>query len=86
MTYAVDKAEGLTAQEFAHLGDGALAYVKAINSEDVKRLFPQAPALRPGVRLFALLGADGSPIMLTDSRDAAIANAWEHELQTVSLH
>jgi len=26
------------------------------------------------------------PIMLTDSRDAAIANAWENQLQTVSLH
>ena len=81
-----DKAQTLTPQEFAHLGDGALAYVKAINSEDVSRLFPQAPPLRPGVKLFALLGADGSPILLTDSRDAAIANAWEHQLETVSLH
>ncbi len=86
MTNATDKTQDLTAQEFAHLGDGALAYVKPINSEDVARLFPQAPTLRPGVKLFALLGADGTPIMLTDSKDAAIANAWEHELQTVSLH
>ena len=78
--------QNLTPQEFAHLGDGSLAYVKSINSEDVARLFPQAPPLRPGVKLFALLGADGSPIMLTDSKDAAIANAWEHELETVSLH
>jgi len=76
----------LTAQEFAHLGDGSLAYVKTIASEDVARLFPQAPPMRPGLTLFALLGADGSPIMLTDSKDAAIANAWEHELETVSLH
>ena len=86
MASAMGKRSGLTPQEFAHLGDGALAYVKPINSEDVARMFPQAPALRPGVKLFALLGADGSPIMLTDSRDAAIANAWEHQLQTVSLH
>ena len=83
---ATEKALALTPHEFAHLGDGALAYVKAINSEDVSRLFPQAPPLRPGITLFALLGADGSPIMLTDSRDAAIANAWEQKLQTVSLH
>ena len=76
----------ITPQEFAQLGDGSLAYVKTINSEDVARLFPQAPPLRPGLKLFALLGADGSPIMLTDSKDAAIANAWEHELQPVSLH
>ena len=86
MSARVDKALELTPQEFAHLGDGALAYVKAINSEDVSRIFPQAPPLKPGVKLFALLGADGTPIMLTDSRDAAIANAWEHELETVSLH
>jgi len=76
----------LTAQEFAHLGDGSLAYVKTVNSEDVARLFPQAPPMKPGIKLFALLGADGSPIMLTDSKDAAIANAWEHELETVGLH
>jgi hypothetical protein len=76
----------ITPQEFAQLGDGSLAYVKTINSEDVARLFPQAPPLRPGLKLFALLGADGSPIMLTDSKAAAIANAWEHELQPVSVH
>ncbi|RXH24598.1 hypothetical protein XH99_28210 [Bradyrhizobium nanningense] len=29
---------------------------------------------------------DGTPIMLTDSREAAIANAWSNELQTVSVH
>jgi len=86
MTSADDKAAALTPQEFAHLGGGAIAYVKPIRSEDVPRLFPQAPAIRPGLQLFALLGADGSAIMLTDSKDAAIANAWEHQLQTVSLH
>jgi hypothetical protein len=39
-----------------------------------------------GLQLFALLSAEGAPILLTDSRDAAVANAWEHKLQTVSLH
>jgi hypothetical protein len=24
--------------------------------------------------------------MLTDSRDAAVANAWQHDLETVPLH
>jgi hypothetical protein len=83
---ATAKAPDLTPQEFAQLGDGSLAYVKTISSEDVARLYPQAPPLRPGLKLFALLGADGSPIMITDSKDAAIANAWENELETVSLH
>jgi hypothetical protein len=86
MNNVIDRISGLTPQEFAHLGDGSIAYVKTIRSEDAQRLFPEAPAIRPGLKLFALLAADGSPIMLTDSKDAAIANAWQNELQTVSVH
>jgi len=76
----------LSPEEFAHLGDGLVAYVKPMRSEDVAALFPQAPPMMPGIKLFALLSADGSPMMLTDSKDVAIANAWEHELETVSVH
>ena len=76
----------LTPEQFAHRGGGQVAYVKPMSVDDVKRLFPQVEGLRPGTQLFALLGADGSPLLLTDSKDAAIANAWEHELQTVSVH
>jgi hypothetical protein len=36
--------------------------------------------------LFALHSADGTPIMLTDSREAAVASAWSNELQAVSVH
>jgi hypothetical protein len=86
MTSENERIGALTPQEFAHLGDGSIAYLKTIRSEDAQRLFPQAPAIRPGLQLFALLAADGSPIMLTDSKDAALANAWQHELQTVSVH
>lgn len=80
------KPAPLTPEQLAHLGDGAIAYVKEMRSEDVARLFPQAPKIQPGLQLFALLSADGTPIILTDSRDAAVANAWENDLQTVSLH
>ncbi len=76
----------LTKEQFAHLGDGSIAYVKAVGSEEAAKLFPQIGALQPGLKLFALVGADGSPIVLTDSKDVAIANAWEHELQMVSVH
>ena len=64
------------------LGGGKLAYVKTIRSEDVQKHFPQAPELAPGSLLYALHAADGTPIMLTDSREAAVANAWSNELET----
>ena len=78
----------ITPEALAHLGDGRIAYVKTIRSEDVGALFPQAqvPQMAPGQTLFALHAADGTPIMLTDSREAALANAWSQELETVSVH
>ncbi|MFO1098981.1 MAG: DUF1150 domain-containing protein [Xanthobacteraceae bacterium] len=76
----------ISPEALAHLGDGKIAYVKVIRSEDVPALFPQAPEIAPGMQLFALHAADGTPIMLTDSREAAVANAWSQELETVSLH
>jgi hypothetical protein len=76
----------ITQEALAHLGDGRLAYVKAIRSEDVASLFPQAPRIAPGIKLFALHAADGTPIMLTDTREAALANAWSQELEPVSVH
>jgi hypothetical protein len=88
----IDKTENaaaeraITAEQLAGLGGGKIAYVKTMQSDEINRLFPEAPDLTPGIELFALLGADGSPIVLTDSREAAIANAWENELETVSLH
>jgi hypothetical protein len=78
--------DGVTPEALATMGEGQIAYVKSIRSEDVPHLFPQAPKLSPGLKLFALHAANGAPIMLTDSIEAAIANAWSHELQTVSVH
>lgn len=72
--------------EFAGLGGGRLAYVKPMSSDEITALFPQAPQLQPGLQLFALLGADGMPIILTNSREAAIANAISNELEPVSIH
>ena len=51
-----------------------------------RNLFPQAPKIAPGIKLFALHAADGTPIMLTDTREAALANAWSQELEAVSVH
>ncbi len=76
----------LTPEAFAVLGGGEVAYVREIKSEEVKALFPQAPLMAPGMKLFSLHAADGTPIIVTDSREAAMANAREHELKAVSVH
>ena len=90
MSSELDRSEAdmiaMTPEALAQLGDGEIAYVKSIRSEDVRALFPQVPDIEPGLELFALHGADGTPIMLTDSREAAIANALSQKLEMMSVH
>ena len=76
----------MSVQDFAVLGGGRICYVKPVRSEDVHTLYPEAPEMQSGMKLFALHAADGTPILVTDSREAAVANARTHELETVSVH
>jgi hypothetical protein len=76
----------MTRNEFAHLGAGKVGYIRKMRSEDVSRVFPEAPELNPGIDLWALFGADGTPILLTDNRSSTFYKAAEDELTTVSLH
>jgi hypothetical protein len=80
------KMNEFTPQQLAAWGGGKIAYLKPVLSDRISEMFPGAPHMAPGLNLFMLLAADGSPILITDSKDAAIANAWEHDLVTVSLH
>ena len=72
----------MSVENLVRLGDGEIAYVKAIRSEDVPALFPKVPHIQP----FALHAADGTPIMFTDSREVAIAGVMSQQLEAVSVH
>jgi hypothetical protein len=76
----------MSRSELKQLGDGEVAYIKQLNVEAAQRLFPAIGDKLEGIDLYAVLGADGSPIALTDSRTAAIANAIENDLVPVSVH
>ena len=76
----------ITQEALALLGDGRLAYVQRDPLRGRASMFPQAPQVAPGIQLFTLHAADGTPIMLTDRREAALANAWSQELEAVSVH
>ena len=86
MTHEQTEKPIMSPQAFAVLGGGKIAYVKPIKSDDVHELYPQAPEMLPGMQLFALHAADGTPILVTDTREAAVANAWNNELEAVSVH
>ena len=75
-----------TDDQLAHLGEGVVAYLRKINSDDLRGRFPGLPELAPGLELWGLFAADGRPILLSDERDSALAGAAENDLMTVSIH
>ena len=79
-------ASAMSPEMRATLGENRLAYIKAIRSEEVAFLSPEAPMLPAGYRVFVLLAADGTPIMLADSREAVLADAAANRIETVSVH
>jgi hypothetical protein len=72
--------------ELARLGGGQIAYIKELTSEEARQMFPAVEGLPSGIDLFALHAADGTPIALTDSRQAAVSHAMGDELQIASIH
>lgn len=80
------KAAPITAAELALLGGNQIAYVREIDAHDAVDHFPAARSLPAGTRVFMLHAADGTPIMLGDSRESVMHNAWENSLHTVSVH
>ncbi|MGX1100642.1 hypothetical protein AB7M35_002133 [Amorphus suaedae] len=90
MNRSIDDTGGakpvISQQALAQLGGGQVAYMRPLNGSEVQSLFPDAPQLSAEHKLWALLSADGTPIMLADSREAVIANAYENQLHMVTVH
>jgi hypothetical protein len=72
--------------ELARLGGGQVAYIKELTSDEARRMFPAVEGLPKGLDLFSLHAADGTPIALTDTRQAAVSHAMGDELEIASVH
>ena len=78
--------EIMTADQFAHLGEGDVAYLRKVQSDDIIGRYPGLPEIAPGLELWALFGADGQPILLTGERAVALQSARENHLTPVAIH
>ena len=72
--------------DLARLGGGEVAYIKTLSSDQASRMFPAIQGLPKGINLFSLHAADGTPIALTDSMQAALGHAEEGDLEIAPLH
>jgi hypothetical protein len=76
----------VSVEVLAMLGTGEIAYVLALTPGETKKMFPEMKDLPENTVYFALKAADGTPIMLADTREAAAGFAWEKDLELISLH
>jgi hypothetical protein len=72
--------------DFAAYGSSAVGYVRQMRSEEAELLYPQALQLVPGLTVFVLHAADGTPLSITDSFEDVARTAEGHALETVSVH
>ena len=73
-------------EEFAELGDGQWAYIRSLTAEEAQEAYPTIEEIPAGIHIYALHGADGSPIALTDELGVAIEQAMGDELEIAPLH
>ena len=85
-TNDVKKTVELTTQDLALLGEGALGYIREIEIQEAQRLLGDQASVAPNSRLFCLYNADGTPVSISGSREAALGSAFEHELMAMSVH
>ncbi len=72
--------------ELARLGGGYVAYIRVITARQASKMFPAVQGLPKNGNIFALYGADGTAIALTDSKQAALGHAKDDELEVASVH
>ena len=83
---ATKKTLELTPEDLAHLGGGALGYIREIETLEAKKLLGGKAKVGPNTKLFCLYHADGTPVSISDSREGAVGSAFEHELMPMSVH
>lgn len=72
--------------ELARLGGGHVAYIKTLTYDEARRMFPAVTDLPDGITLYALHAADGTPIALTDTHQAALGHAMDGDLEIANIH
>jgi hypothetical protein len=76
----------ISTNELAHMGGGVLGYVREIEGASAKALLGGKTMFPPHAKLYALFNADGSPISISGSREAALGDAMNHDLIPASVH
>ncbi len=84
--HGADRKLTMSQSELARLGGTELAYIREIAAEAAAALLGGSVEIPNAQQLFCLYLADGTPVAISGSREAAMANAFEHDLMPMSVH
>lgn len=73
-------------ENLAEFGAGQIGYFREFERNEALRHFPDAAAIKTAEKLWALFGADGTLLLLTENRTSVFFKAMEDDLKTVTLH
>ncbi|RFC62818.1 DUF1150 domain-containing protein [Fulvimarina endophytica] len=76
----------MTETDLANLGEGHIAYMRRMSSDEIIQRFPVGDQIQPGLDIWALFGADGTPLAVSDDPGSILQSASQNSLETVSLH
>ena len=86
MTDSNKNGKQLSELEFASLGDGFVAYIRPISADTAKKFIGPMYQIPENTRLYGLFSASGIPLSISDSRNSAIASAFENDLNPMRVH
>ncbi len=72
-------------EQLAQMGNGILAYVREIEGRNAAAMLGGQISVEPDAKLFCLYNANGQPISISQTHEAAIGSAFEHELIAATL-
>ncbi len=78
--------ENFSREDLAHLGGGIVAYVREIAAREAIKLLGNGSSFPSTARLYCLYNADGSPISISGSLEAAVGDARQQDLIPATVH
>ena len=72
--------------ELARMGQGRVAYMRQISGREIAEAFPGTVEIDPEVSVWALFGADGTPLAIANDAGGALSTAFQNDLTPVAVH
>jgi len=86
MRHETNFPSSVTPDELARMGAGRVAYMRCLTGREIAEAFPGSIEIEPDATVWALFGADGTPLAIADDAGGALSTAFQNDLTPVTVH